>query len=113
MNANVNYNYTLYAILVIATVTFGTRLAPFILFGKGKSTPEYVNYLGNYLPPAIISMLIIYCLKNVSLSAFPFGIPELVGVVSVVLLHLWKRNNLLSIIGGTIVYMIGVQLIFV
>ena len=110
---NVNTNYTLSAILVIAIVTFATRVAPFILFGKDKPTPKYIVYIGNYLPPAVISMLIIYCLRNVVLSAFPFGIPEVIWVITVAILHIWKRNNLTSIIGGTAVYMIAVQLVFV
>ncbi|GKU24997.1 branched-chain amino acid transporter permease [Clostridium folliculivorans] len=110
---NVNISSTLISIIIIAIVTFGTRIAPFILFGKGKSTPKYVLYLGNYLPPAVMAMLIIYCLKNVSLITFPFGIPELIGISSVAILHIWKRNNLLSIIGGTAIYMIAIQFIFV
>ena len=110
---NVNVSYKLIAILVIAIVTFGTRVAPFILFGKGKPTPQCIVYLGNYLPPAIIAMLIIYCLRNVHLYAFPFGISEVIGVVTVATLHIWKRNNLISIIGGTAIYMIAVQVFFV
>ena len=110
---NIDTNYTLSAIIVMAIVTFGTRVAPFILYGKDKPTPKYIVYLGNYLPPAVIAMLIIYCLRNVNLSAFPFGIPEVIGVVSVVILHIWKRNNLISIIGGTVLYMMAVQFIFV
>jgi branched-subunit amino acid transport protein AzlD len=110
---NINISYTLSAILVMAIVTFGTRVAPFILFGKNQSTPKYIVYLGNNLPPAVIAMLIIYCLRNVSLSAFPFGIPEVIGVVTVAILHIWKRNNLISIIGGTGLYMIAVQFIFI
>ena len=110
---NVNINYTLSATFVIAIVTFATRVAPFILFGKGKATPKYIVYIGNYLPPAVIAMLIIYCLKNVNINTFPFGIPEVIGIASVAILHIWKRNNLISIIGGTVIYMIAVQFIFV
>lgn len=110
---NVNINYTLSAILVIAAVTFGTRIVPFILFGKDKPTPKYIVYIGNYLPPAVIAMLIIYCLKNVKLGVFPFGIPEVIGVVTVAVLHIWKRNNLISIIGGTALYMMAIQFIFI
>lgn len=110
---NVNSSYTLIAILVIATVTFGTRIAPFILFGKNKTTPKYIEYIGKYLPPAVIAMLIIYCLRNINLGAFPFGIPEAMGIVTVAILHMWKRNNLISIIGGTVIYMVAVQLIFI
>jgi len=109
---NIN-NYTLISILVIAIVTFIVRVAPFIFFGKNKATPKYVVYLGNYLPPAVISMLIIYCLRNVDVSVFPFGIAEAIGIITVAALHIWKRNNLISIIGGTVIYMIGIQLIFI
>jgi len=110
---NVNNKYTLIAILVIAIVTFAIRVAPFILFGKDKATPKYIVYIGNYLPPAVMSMLIIYCLKNVSISQFPFGLPEVIGIITVATLHIWKRNNLISIIGGTAIYMMSVQFIFV
>lgn len=107
-----NNKYILIAIIVMAVITFCTRVTPFILFGKGKNTPKAVEYLGNYLPPAVMSMLIIYCIKNVTLYAFPFGIPELLGITTVAGLHIWKRNNLISIIGGTAIYMIAVQWIF-
>ncbi len=110
---SVNTSYALSAILVMAIVTFTIRVAPFILFGKNKATPKYIVYLGNYLPPAVITMLVIYCLRNVGLFSFPFGIPEMIGVITVAILHIWKRNNLVSIIGGTAIYMIAVQFIFV
>lgn len=110
---HVNNRYALIAILVMGAVTFGIRMAPFILFGNKKSTPKCIVYIGNYLPPAVIAMLIIYCLRNIKLLAFPFGIPEAIGIITVAVLHIWKHNNLISILGGTIVYMIEVQLIFV
>ncbi|MFP4697344.1 MAG: branched-chain amino acid transporter permease [Eubacteriales bacterium] len=108
-----NNSYTLIAILIMAIITFITRVAPFIIFRNYKRTPKYVVYIGKYLPPAVIAMLIIYCLKDINLLAFPFGIPEMIGIAVVALLHIWKRNNLISIIGGTIIYMIQVQIIFV
>ncbi len=110
---NVNIQYTLIAVLIMAAVTFAIRIAPFILFGKGKATPKYIAYIGNYLPPAVMSMLIIYCLRNVRISQFPFGLPEAIGIIAVAVLHIWKRNNLISIIGGTAIYMVGIQFIFV
>lgn len=109
---HVNTSYTLLAILAMGAVTFGIRVAPFILFGKRKVTPKYVVYIGNYLPPAVMAMLIIYCLRNIKLYSFPFGIPEAIAIIVVAILHMWKHNNLISIIVGTIVYMIEVQLIF-
>lgn len=96
-----------------AAATFLTRVFPFLLFSGGKKTPETVLYLGRVLPPAIIAFLVVYCLKGVTLlSAFPFGLPEAIAVLLVTLLHVWKKNNLLSILGGTVVYMLLVQVVF-
>ena len=99
-------------IAVIALVTIALRFLPFLIFSGKRQTPAYISYLGKVLPFAIMGMLVVYCLRNISFTAFPFGIPELLGCTSVVLLHLWKRNTLLSIAGGTVFYMILVQTIF-
>ncbi|MEY2194431.1 branched-chain amino acid transporter permease [Neobacillus sp. BF23-41] len=102
-------------IITIAMVVLGTvltRFLPFIVFPSGKPTPQYVQYLGKVLPAAVIGLLVIYCFKDVSLVSGSHGLPEFIGVVVVALLHLWKKNMLLSIAGGTIVYMILVQLVF-
>lgn len=102
-------------IITIAMVVLGTvltRFLPFIVFPSGKPTPQYVQYLGKVLPAAVIGLLVIYCFKDVSLVSGSHGLPELMGVVVVALLHFWKKNMLLSIAGGTIVYMILVQLVF-
>jgi len=101
--------------VTIAMVVFGTmltRFLPFIVFPSGKPTPEYLQYLGKVLPAAVIGLLVIYCFKDVSFLSESHGIPQLIGVAVVALLHLWKKKMLLSIAGGTIVYMILVQLIF-
>ena len=103
----------LVTILVIAAVTFFTRAFPFLLFGRKGNPPGYVLYLGKVLPPAIIAMLVVYCLKGVTPFTYPYGLPELISVTAVVALHVWKRNNLLSIFGGTILYMVLVQAVFV
>lgn len=71
-----------------------------------------VQYLGKVLPPAVIGMLVVYCFKSMRLTAFPFGLPELIAGAVVVLLHIWKRNNLLSIGVGTVLYMVLVQTVF-
>ena len=92
--------------------TMLTRFIPFIIVPAGKPTPKYIQYLGNVLPSAVFGLLIIYCLKNVSIFAGSHGIPEMLSIILVVLLHLWKRQMLLSIAGGTIFYMILVQFIF-
>ncbi|SMC55282.1 branched-chain amino acid transporter permease [Papillibacter cinnamivorans] len=99
-------------IAVMAGVTFLTRLLPFLLFGRGERPPAIILYLGRVLPPAVIAMLVVYCLRNVSVASYPHGIPELIACAVVVGLHVWKRNNLLSIFSGTAVYMILVQFVF-
>lgn len=99
-------------ILIMALTTFGTRVAPFLIFPKGKEIPKTVKYLGAVLAPAVIGMLVIYCLKNTVIINAPHGIPELIAVVVVVLLHVWKRNNLLSIGTGTVLYMFLIQSVF-
>lgn len=99
-------------ILTVAVTTFATRVIPFLIFPKGKEIPRVVQYLGKVLTPAVIGMLVVYCLKEVSLIAAPHGIPELLAVAVTVGLHVWKRNNLLSIGTGTILYMVLVQAVF-
>lgn len=107
-----NEKMALLTIIVAALVTALLRFLPFIIFKGNRETPKIISYLGKYLPYAIMAMLVVYCLKSVSLTAYPFGIPELVGVVSVVLLHIWRRNTLLSIAGSTVIYMLLVQFVF-
>ncbi len=97
-------------IVVMAIVTMLLRFLPFILFNKG--TPPYIAYLGEVLPSALIGMLVIYCLKDVSLIDSPHGLPELIAAAIVVGLQIWKRNSLLSILAGTVAYMLLVQLVF-
>lgn len=89
-----------------------TRFLPFLLFPADKPTPKYVQYLGKVLPAAVFGLLVIYCLKDVSFFTGSHGIPELIAIGVVVLLHIWKKQMLLSIAGGTICYMLLVQLVF-
>lgn len=103
-------------IITVAVVVLGTmitRFLPFIVFPAGKPTPKYIQYLGKVLPGAVFGMLIIYCLKNVSIFTGSHGIPELIAIGVVVGLHLWKRQMLLSIAGGTVCYMLLVQFVFI
>lgn len=97
---------------VMAAVTALLRFLPFLVFPGGRKRPQIITYLGTVLPYSVMAMLVIYCLKNVSLIAAPHGIPELLAIVAVVGLHLWKKNTLLSIFGGTAFYMILVQAVF-
>ena len=102
-------------VITIAAVVLGTmltRFLPFLLFPAGKATPRYVQYLGKALPGAVFGLLVVYCLKNVGLLSGSHGLPELIAILVVAGLHLWKRQMLLSIAGGTICYMLLVQLVF-
>ncbi|MGN0432644.1 MAG: branched-chain amino acid transporter permease [Lachnospiraceae bacterium] len=102
-------------LLTIGMVVLGTmltRFLPFILFPAGKPTPKYIRYLGKVLPGAVFGLLVIYCLKGVSIFSGSHGIPELIAITLVVVLHLWKRQMLLSIAGGTVCYMLLVQFVF-
>lgn len=97
---------------MLALGTMAMRFLPFLIFPAGKPTPKYIQYLGKVLPASIFGMLVIYCLKNVSLLTSPFGVPELIGIAITVVLHLWKKQMILSMAGGTLVYMALVQLVF-
>ena len=107
-----NNMHAVLTIAVCALVTAALRFLPFLIFGENRKTPPVIAYLGQVLPFAIMGMLVVYCLKDVDLTAMPFGIPEAIGCTVVAGLHIWKRNTLLSIGAGTVCYMLLVQLIF-
>lgn len=104
--------YAIAAIAIMAVVTFLTRALPFLLFGRGNKVPRVVLYLGKYLPPAVIAMLIVYCLRGMTFAQPSGWVPSLIAAAAVVGLHLWRKNNLLSILGGTVLYMVLVQVVF-
>lgn len=97
--------YLILAIAVITVVTVLTRALPFLAFGK-KELPATVKYLGNVLPPAIMVVLVCYCLRNINVSEAPHGLPELIACAAVAVIHLVKKNMYLSIIVGTVCYMV-------
>ena len=103
---------TLASIAVMSAVTFLTRALPFLLFDRGEHPPKIVLYLGKVLPPAIIAMLIVYCMKGVTFSTPAGWIPTLLAGAAAGLLHLWKGNDLISIFGATGLYMVLVQGVF-
>lgn len=105
--------HSLILVGVMAVITFLLRFIPFLVFPAGKKTPAVITYLSNALPCAIMGMLVIYCLKDVSLFSGNHGIPEAICVIIVVLLHKGKHNSLLSIAVGTVVYMLLVQMVFI
>lgn len=97
------------AIIALAgIITYGSRRMPFFFFSDGRA-PQIIIYLGKVLPSAMMALLIVYSLKDTNLSSFPYGLYEVIAVISVVALHRWKSNSLLSIFGGTAIYMLLVQ----
>ena len=107
-----NNLHSVLIIAVCALVTIALRFLPFLVFGENRQTPPLVSFLGQVLPYSIMGMLVVYCLKDVTLTASPFGIPEAMGCAIVAGLHIWKRNTLLSIGAGTVCYMFLVQFLF-
>ena len=102
--------------VIILAVTLGTQITrwlPFLMFPENKQPPKVVLYLGRVLPPAMMGLLVVYCLRSISWLSAPHGAPELIAIAAVAGLHLWKRNVLLSIAGGTVLYMVLVQAVFV
>ena len=107
-----NNTYTLLAVIIATVITAALRFAPFLIFGRGRKTSPVLEYMGKVLPFAIMGMLVVYCLKDISFINAPFGVPEAIGCAVVAGLHIWKRNTLLSIGAGTVCYMLLLQWIF-
>lgn len=99
-------------IVMVILGTMTTRFLPFVLFPAGKETPRYIRYLGKVLPCAVFGMLVVYSLKDVNIFTGSHGLPELAAILLVIVLHVWKRQMLLSIAGGTVCYMLLVQFVF-
>ena len=102
----------LLTVLAVALGTQITRWLPFLLFPEKREPPRVVLYLGRVLPPAMMGLLVVYCFRNVTWLSGSHGLPELLAAAVVAALHLWKRSVLLSIAGGTVVYMLLVQTVF-
>lgn len=103
------------ALIIALAVTAGTmitRFLPFVLFPDSRPVPKIITYLGRTLPAAMMGLLVVYCLRNVDIAAAPHGLPELISIAVLTGLHLWKRNVLLSIGVGTVLYMVLVQVVF-
>ena len=103
-------------VITVGLCVFGTmltRFLPFIVFSENRTTPEFIQYIGKYLPSAVFGMLVIYCLKNVNILQGNHGLPEFIAIAATALLHLLKRQMLISIAGGTICYMLLLNFIFV
>lgn len=98
-------------VVIAAVITALLRGLPFLIFGTGK-TPKFITFLGKFLPFAVMGMLVVYCLKDATFTSFPYALPEFIAIAAVALIHLWRRNTLLSVAGGTVFYMILVQFVF-
>ncbi len=107
-----NSKEAIIAVAVIAAVTAALRFAPFLLL-SGKETPRVVKYLGKYLPFAVMGMLVVYCLRDVTFTSLSGFLPYLIASAVVVLTYVWRKNTLISIVGGTLCYMALVQFVFV
>jgi branched-subunit amino acid transport protein AzlD len=109
---NKEFLYLIALIALMAVLTYGARLFPYLLFGrKGKSIPV-VTYLGDVLPPAVMILLIVYCVRNVSFVIYPYGIPEFTAIIAALGLYLLTKNNLIAMVSGTVLYMLLIQLVF-
>ncbi len=109
---NMTLTQQIITICICAVGTMLTRFLPFIVFSGKRPTPKYIQYLGKALPSAIFGMLVVYCLKNVNIMTGSHGLPEFIAIVVTIGLHLWRRQMLISIAGGTVCYMLLVQWIF-
>ena len=108
-----NFNQSLVIISMVALATQITRWTPFLVFSGGRKLPRVVEDLGRLLPPAMMGLLVVYSLRNTDLLTGSHGLPEAIAVAVTAGLHLWRRSTLLSILAGTAVYMLLVQLVFV
>lgn len=104
--------HSILLIAAVAAVTMALRFFPFFIFGGRRKTPAFITYLSGVLPYAIMGMLVVYCLRGVDIFSGSHGLPELLAGALVVAVHLWKKNTLLSITAGTIVYMVLIQMVF-
>lgn len=107
-------NTDTFMIIAVASVcTFLTRALPFLVFKNAQQLPNYIVYLGKVLPMAIMLCLVVYCVRDAAFLVYPYGLPEIISIFSVGILHIWKRNTIISIICGTVLYMVLIQLVFV
>jgi len=107
-----DYRHAMIVILVMGLITFATRIVPVLIFGRGEKVPDYIMYLGKVVPYTAMGLLIVYCLKDVSVMDSPHALPEIISLAVVSLTYLWKRNSIFSVVTGTVLYMVLVQMVF-
>ncbi len=110
MPLSINQSLIMFGIMALVTAIL--RAIPFLMFPDNKETPKYILYLGKVLPNTIIAMLVVYCLKDINLFLYPNALPEAIAITAIIILHIWRRNTLLSIASGTFIYILLVQNIF-
>ena len=106
------YVHAMIIILVMGLVTLATRILPVLIFGRGETVPDLILYLGKVVPYTAMGLLIVYCMKDVPVLEAPHAIPEIISLAAVTLTYLWKRNSILSVVVGTALYMVLVQMVF-
>ncbi|MDD3172795.1 MAG: AzlD domain-containing protein [Herbinix sp.] len=111
MNYTLTQLFTFFGVVSVGTIL--TRVLPFLVFPENRQIPKYIKYLADILPFTIIGMLVVYCLKDVSFVKSPHSLPEVISIVVIAVLHIWKKNTLLSIGVGALLYMLLVQYIFI
>ena len=107
-----DFKHSLIIILVMGVVTLATRILPVLIFGRNEKIPKYIMYLGKVVPYTAMGLLIVYCFKDVSVMQKPHALPELIAMSVVIVSYLWKRNAIFSVVIGTVLYMLLVQLVF-
>lgn len=107
-----DYKHALIIIIVMGLMTFATRIVPVLIFGRGETVPDFIMYLGKVVPYTAMGLLIVYCLKDASVLAAPHALPEIIALAVVSASYLWKRHTIFSVVIGTVVYMLLVQLVF-
>ena len=107
-----DYRHAMIIILVMGLMTLATRILPVLIFGRGEKVPDYIMYLGKVVPYTAMGLLIVYCLKDVQVLEAPHAVPEIISLAVVVMTYLWKRNSILSVVIGTVLYMFLVQKMF-
>lgn len=108
----IDYRHAMIIILVMGLATLATRILPVLIFGRGEKVPDYIMYLGRTVPYTAMGLLIVYCLKDISFTASPHALPEIIALAAVVITYLWKRNSIASVVIGTALYMFLVQVVF-
>ncbi len=111
MNYTTGQLLLFFGLVILGTLI--TRFLPFIVFPEKRAIPKFIKYLADVLPFTMIGLLVVYCLRRVSFTTGNHALPELISITVIVLLHLWKKNTLLSIGGGTLLYMLLVQYVFI